>query len=147
MFSIWFSSERVQIVQKMCNISVCLSTNPSATTHHHTAAATTTASASPCPTLRKHQRGYVTANWPLLHLSILLFTFSMHMCIFMCRHGGTDADAKCPDAPDHNAQHDAKSYTPYGPVSAWRAWSICSFKSIFWAGMNKQAHSLSNDSA
>lgn len=36
---------------------------------------------------------------------------------FVCRHGGTDADAKYPDAPDHNAQYDAESHAFFGSVT------------------------------
>lgn len=57
---------------------------------------------------------------------------------FVCRHGGTDADAKCPDAPDHNAQYDAESHASDGHVTTWRAQSLCSSNYI--SGTHKHMH-------
>ena len=64
------------------------------------------------------------------------------MCILCVRHGGIDADAKCPDAPDHNAQYDAESHASY--VASWRAQSLCPSNYISWAGTHKHTHSLTD---
>lgn len=49
-------------------------------------------------------------------MQIDVFYFSLSVLVLVCvyvslyvRHDGADADAKCPDAPDYNAQHDAES--------------------------------------
>lgn len=54
--------------------------------------------------------------------------------MFCIRHGGTDADAKCPDASDYNAQYDAESHASYGPVTSCRAQSLCHPHCTSWAG-------------
>lgn len=48
--------------------------------------------------------------------SVLILVFRP-ICVYVflyVRHGGADADAKCPDAPNYNAQHDAESPASHG---------------------------------
>lgn len=126
---------------KYAIISPCLylfAASPAAC-HHHTTAATDYSdpptTALPSTMLRRHQRGYAKANRTLSYLNLTVFI----TVYFSVRHGGIDADAKCPDASAHNAQYDAERHASYVATSALL---LCPSNDVSWAGTHKHTHTL-----
>lgn len=93
---------------------------------------------NPAPRSGSIKEGMQPIEINLFFLSLPVFICFYMYVHFVCRHGGTDADAKCPDAPDHNAQYDAESHASHGHVTTWRAQSRCSSNYI--SGTHKHIH-------